>query len=133
MDNRKNNLRKVRPGAVFQASEPRLIWVQMVKCPEFTSNKSIFTLCRKFNNIMETVIANDKHSHILKPLMEANSLNFNRDGTFTVIGKEAFWREVDSQMRDFDRYKTELTPTPVNAPSTNQHHSNAKYQNNHHG
>ena len=62
---RKVDLKGKRLGSVSTASEPRFIWVSMVQRPKRSSVKRIFSLSRKFNRILEDVIANDKHSHFL--------------------------------------------------------------------
>ena len=65
---------------------------------------------RKFNTAMETVIATEKHSHILKPYIKCSANHFDRVGNLSPTGQIEFWRNVDSQMNDFNRCKTELTP-----------------------
>ena len=106
---RKDDLLKKRPGAVSTTSEPRLVWTLMVKRPE-SANKHIFALTRKFNQIMENVVAGDKRSHVLTPEVPTDNRHFDRFGNLTAIGHETFWKSIDSIMKDFDHGETELVP-----------------------
>ena len=121
---RKQDLMKKKPGALSTSSEPRLIWVQMVKCPETTANKQIFSLSKKFNSILEEVISGDKRSHIMKIHIDTseNSSNFDRYGGITHTGLYSFWKIVDETMEEFDTGKTELAPKPRSAHSLQSSH-----------
>ena len=111
IDDRKENLVKLRPGAVSSASEPHLIWVQMLRRPENSFNKEVFSLTRKFNKILEEVIEGDKRSHILKVYVESNLKNFDQYGNITPQGYYNYWKIIDDTMKEFDLGLTELAPT----------------------
>ena len=82
----------------------------MVKRPDFTSRKEIFALTRKFNTALEDVIADNRHSHILKIELEHTSAHFDQFGNITPAGKIDFWKDLDGQMKKFDRNRTDLKP-----------------------
>ena len=111
LEYREQQLVTIRPGAVSTTSEPRLVWVTMLRCPSNTNRKSVFALTRKFNQALELVIAKDKRSHILKVHVEDSENNFDTTGELTAIGQVQYWRAIDDEMKDFDHGKTELTPT----------------------
>ena len=110
IDAKKENLRNIRPEAIAPASEPRLIWVKALPRPEIMLAKSIFSLICKFNNILENIIADDRHSHILKVDVQPNNTNFDRLRHLTPFGKIEFWRDLDNKLKEFDRGKTKLIP-----------------------
>ena len=107
---RQIDLRNKRIGALGSTSEPRLIWVTMLCRPENSHNKDVFSLARKFNQILEEVIAGDKRSHILKVHVDTHVGNDDRIGNLTTNGEYHFWRAIDEEMHDFDDNKTELEP-----------------------
>ena len=82
----------------------------MIKCPENTINKEIYSLTRKFNSILEDTIAGDKCSHILKVHLNTNELNFDRHGMITTSGLYTYWKIINETMSDFDSGHTELKP-----------------------
>ena len=117
IETRKADLMEKRPGAVSSTSEPRIISISMIKRPEDrAAHKQIYVLTRKFNNILEDVIAGDKRLHLMKPHVEQNQQNFDIWGNLTTNGKTEFWKQVNQEMKRFDRGKTDLRPFPqVNA------------------
>ena len=127
---RKEDLYYRRPGAVSQSSEPCLIWVQMLRRPDHSTNKAIYSLSRKFNNVLDEVVSRNRHSHVLTPMVNHTSANFEYSGHISLVGKEEFWWNMDCQIRNFDHYKTELrpTPTPEQTPNFSFKHSNNKYK-----
>ena len=110
INDRKKELLELKPGAVSSASEPRVVWIHMIKRPDNSLNKNIYSLATKFNRILEDVIAGDKRSHILKVHLETNNANFDHFGTITPTGLYQYWKIVDETMKDFDLGKTELDP-----------------------
>ena len=110
IEKHKLDLIRKRKGAVSSASEPRLIWITMLKRPDYSMNKRIFSLARKFNNILEDVIAGNKRSHILKVHVDHTRVHFDRNGYLTPAGRIAYWKYIDSEMSKFDRGQTELKP-----------------------
>ena len=107
---RKKQLLKRRAGAVSTTTEPRLVWITMLRRPNNTTRKEIFALTRKFNSSLEDIISKDKRSHILKVHIEGNDTNFNENGDLTDVGLVKYWRSIDAEMADFDHGKIELRP-----------------------
>ena len=105
----KSDLKKKRKGAALSSAEPRLIWTAMIPHPNST-NKSVYSLTRKFNNILEDVMSGDTKSHIMKIHLDHYNNNFDRQGDLTANVFIKFWREVDATMSEFDRGKTQLSP-----------------------
>ena len=108
----KENLYNRKPGALATGSEPRLIWVAMLKRPIIHDAKwaAIYSLTWKFNEILEQVIACDRRSHILKPNLPGDASLFDIWGNLTASGKIDYWCEIDKQVRDFNCSKTDLKP-----------------------
>ena len=113
IEERKENLLKLRLGSVTSVTEPRLIWVTMVTRPT-CENKKTFALTRKFNEILEDVVSGDKRSHIMKPYLSHHNGLFDRSGDLTPTGKEEYWKQIDQIMSDFETGQTELTPIKHN-------------------
>ena len=107
---RKEDLRGRRPGAISTEAEPHLILVNMLRRPDHSMDKRVYCLARKYNSVMEKVIAGDKRSHILKIHVDLHEGNFDRVGNLTMAGKHEFWKCIDNEMKDFDQGKTELAP-----------------------
>ena len=131
VETRKEDLMGKRPGAVSSSMEPRLIWVAAVHHPESSAHRQVHSLIRKFNTILEEVIAGDKRSHILRPAVEDSATNFNQWGSFTAFGLTALWQSIDSKMKRFEHGNTELQPSRLQAHSKTQgHHANNQYHHN---
>ena len=73
-------------------------------------NKRVFSLARKFNDLLEGVIHGDKKSHILKIKIDHNNTYFDRIRQLTQMGKIQYWKKLDETMKEFERGKTELEP-----------------------
>ena len=79
----------------------------MIRCPsQFTD--PMFTLAKKFNELLENVITGDKRSHILKLYIEHSSNYFDRWGNLTALGQNQFWKLLDATVKDFDNGEMEL-------------------------
>ena len=113
IDTRKDDIRKKRPGALSPGSEPRFIWVEALSRPEVLLAKCVYSLICKFNAALEEVVAEERHSHVLKVEVQINNSNFDRLGSLTPIGQIEYWNSLDSQLKDFDQRKTELLPAGV--------------------
>lgn len=94
------------------------MWVTMLKRPDFSMNRCIFSLARKFNSILEDVIVGDKRSHILKIRVDHNLVNFDSDGYLMPSGKLEYWRALDHDMKQFDCGDTELQLVRSTPPSS---------------
>ena len=89
INTRKEDLRNKKPGAITSYAEPRLIWVKMLPRPIIESQCACatYSLCRKFNDALEEVIRDDRHSHVLLLQVQANQGNFDCDGDLTLLGR----------------------------------------------
>ena len=121
IETRKEDLYGKCPGAVTQSKEPRIIWVTMLKRPDYSYDRKINALATKFNSILEDVISGDTRSHILHIHVTHISANFDRLGKLTTNGEYEYWRNFDCQMRDFDKGKTELEPRRFTLHPTTHH------------
>ena len=110
---RKDHLYSKKPGAIAVASEPRFIWVTMVKRPYIRNETlaSIFSLTRKSNVNLENALVDERHTHTLKVNTASDGSNFDNWGRLNATGKVEFWKNVDEQFKDFDRSKTDLKPS----------------------
>ena len=86
IETRKEDLSKKRAGAVSTTTEPRLVLVNMIKCPENSMNKKVYSLATKFNRILQEVIAGNKCSHYLPIEIKQNNTNFDHIGNITQRG-----------------------------------------------
>ena len=111
IETRKQDLMGKRPGVVSTTSEPRLVWVTMLRRPDKSLNKQVHALVRKFNKILEQVISVNQRSHFLKMDLETTCTNYELIGNLTQIGKLEYWKKLDATMKDLDRGKTELEPS----------------------
>ena len=122
VESRKEDLIGKRAGAVSTTSEPHIIWIGMLKCPDYSMNKRVYSLARKFNQILQNVITGDRRSHYLPVGLETNSSYFDHIGNITQSGKIEYWRLVDSTMKEFNRGNTELQPFSSNATTKQENH-----------
>ena len=106
IEQRKIDLHNKRPGSVVAGSEPRFIWVKAVVRPEIMLGKSTYSLVGKFNMTLEDIVASNRHSHILKIDVQKDNTHFDRSRNLTPLGIINFWRDLDAQIKDFDRGKT---------------------------
>ena len=69
----------------------------------------------KHNDILEELLYEEGHSHII----EIRSLNqdrfFDQCGKLLAEGRIQFWKELDHIMKEFDRNKAELLPRRPNS------------------
>ena len=107
---RKEDLKSKNPGALSPPSEPHLVWVKALVCLEILLAKSTYSLVRKFNTALEDTVADNKRSHILKVAVLPNNSNFNCNGNLTPLCMIEYWQNLDAQMGDFDKSKTDLLP-----------------------
>ena len=125
---RREELRHQRAGAVSsRGSEPRLIWVKMIPRPtdsrRISKLKSFMLLAWKFNNLLEEVVALDRHSHIMSIQLPAD--DFNISGDLTSQGRYDYWMDFLSQFRKFDKAEIDLRArinNPKLAYSFDKHH-----------
>ena len=109
---RKDHLYNKKPGALAIGSEPRFIWVAMIKRPIVRHEKlsSIYALTRKFNDKLELAVKENCHCHLLYVEMQSDPADFDTWGRLTTGGKITYWRSIDESIRKFDRNLTDLWP-----------------------
>ena len=133
---RKEDLRSKKAGALNTSAEPRLVWTTILPRPHnlHSSVEPVFKLVKKGNEVIEEMVDRyDKYNHILY----INNLDeyrySNSTGKLTGTGKSAFWRELDTTMRRFDRGEIELyshirqrnaSPTPARQCSSTENRVN---------
>ena len=76
--------------------------IQLAKC--------IYSLVSKFNSVLESTVADDQHSLLMKIEVQHTGTNFNHAGNLTPMGKIEFWNQFDELLKEFDREKIELLP-----------------------
>ena len=109
IERKKMAMRAIKMGAV-SAFEPKIIWVKMLDKPR---NPEFHCLKKKFNSILEDVLASRMGHYILDPTMFIENSMYSRFGELNNIGRLEFWRAIDVQLRDFDDRKTKLKPHPM--------------------
>ena len=111
LDRCREDLKDKRIGATAP-EHTRLIWVKMLVHP-WTNNehlKKIWTLCQKFNDELEELVNLEKYSHIIKVRTVNELYHFEANGDLTRRGKQEFWSEVNTIIKQFELCKTELKP-----------------------
>ena len=102
-----------KKGALI-AGEPKIIWVKMLYRP---NPSDCIKIRHKFNNALNDTLLLHKHTYLADVAVPTS--NFDRCNNITPSGKEHFWRDLDAQLRDFDRQK--ITLKPINPkPKTEQ-------------
>ena len=99
-------------GSLSGSGEPRIIWVKALICPfiKNTDKGYIFSQCKKFNEILEEISQQFKHTHVMEAIIPDDDNTFDRMGNLTSVGKITLWREVNMQMHAFDKGKIDLRP-----------------------
>ena len=126
---RKDHLYNKKPGALAIGSEPRFIWVSMIKRPIVRHEKlSVkYSLTRKFHSQLEMTVAEPHHCHVLYPESLMNPSDFDNWGRLTASGKITYWCSIDDSVRKFDRNQTDLKPrSSTPGSSSTKHHSQNK-------
>ena len=112
IDLRKEDMRGKRIGSIVSSGEPRIIWVVMVTSPfiKKADKGYIFTQTRKFNDLLLDIMLKYKHAHYMKIVFPTDKDLFDRQGNLSSIGKITFWREVNKQIKAFEKCETDLRP-----------------------
>ena len=112
LDLRKDDIKHKNPGALWSDAEPRVIWLHMLVRPfiEGVYKPFVFAQCKKFNDTIDEIASNYKHSHVMSIKISDEKSYFDRAGNLTLNGKVELWREVNITMRAFDRNKIDLKP-----------------------
>ena len=98
IDTRKSAMRKVKAGSVA-TGEPRLIWVSFLSKPNYCK---VMSLRRKYNKILEESLTMHSNCNILHPIPILKN-NYDRFNNLSTNGKIEFWRDIDDQLRQFDK------------------------------
>ena len=97
----------IRQGALT-SNKPKLIWVKVIEKP--TENGDETTLRQKFDHILEETLVSRKNAYILDAGSVLKYTHFDLCGKLTSSGRIAFWKEVDSKIKIFDRQEVSLKP-----------------------
>ena len=110
IDAHKDILRHKKLGSLT-ASEPKIIWIKMPNCPNGQSN--LLSVCGKFNNILEDVLAERKNHYIMDVNNEvAQTAYFTPFNHINDRGMETFWLSIDRMIETFDYNKDALKSMP---------------------
>ena len=110
---RKTDLRAKRPGAIAGHGEPRLIFCSILERPRNTHPRhhDIFKLVVKANAVIEKAVSKfSRFCHMLYIESVNEFLHFDYEGKLTECGKIQMWKEIDEQMKMFDKGQIELKP-----------------------
>ena len=110
VNSKKDELMRRRPGAVVLSTEPKFVWVKMINMPLVT--KQMVKVRAKFNKLLENALV-DKANHYIIDINQALSANQNYFAVHRQLsgsGKVKFWRELDTQIEQFDTRKRSLRP-----------------------
>ena len=119
INTRKEDIKGKNPGALMP-DDPKLIWVSIVKCPSRSTNKEIFSLVTKGNDVKKTTVEKDVNSYYLEITSVNHRYYFDSTGYLNEDGIEKFWRELNSLIHDFDNGLIELLPMDDNQPTYNE-------------
>ena len=113
---RQEDLQDKKPGAV-DPTPTRIIWVKMFDSPVFKTHPDekipkILALRRKFNKTLENRLAEYSTGflHITEVSHLAIGEHFDNLGFLNQSGLAQFWKEIDCNIKKFDRGETQLTP-----------------------
>ena len=109
---RREQLQRLKPGALGTTTEPRLIWLAMVARP-FIEDKNfskIFKARFKFNTALEAVLFESKYNHMMYLDNVKECHHFDQWGNLTQSGKTEMWKEINQQMMMFDEHTSDLRP-----------------------
>ena len=96
--------------------EPRTFWIKMIQRPmiknhPFNYYNNTVNLRKKFNMILEDLLARTKNSHIIDTAdIFDDYTHFDYQGNLSAEGKKQFWLHVDKQFKKFDRGESDLMP-----------------------
>ena len=112
-------MRNKRAGSVSSVTEPRLIWVKMVKRNfRGQAKKNHLSLGWKFNSILEEVISHDRYSHILD--IQLQQQDFHLSSSLISSGRCEFWKQKMETFKKFNIGETSLHPQTHKASSSSK-------------
>ena len=111
---RKEQLLKKRLGAVN--FEPRIIWIKMILRPAITSDyhpdnnrHQVQQALDIFNETLDHLA--DKFNHYILEITELEYLqHFDNLGNLNYKGKITFWKDLDKQIKEFEKKEISLRP-----------------------
>ena len=101
-------LLKKRPGAVDHVEDTVIIWVEIFDRP-YIGFKLAMKNRNKFNKIVNDITIWEKNTKVLN-LSSLHWDHFDHLGQLTFSSRNQYWREIDSQMKDFFAGKNLLEP-----------------------
>ena len=132
--NRREKLKKLCPGALFNEQEPNIMWIEAITRPTTSAKKEVFSLVYKFNAVMKECIQKF-NDNILLTIDAATDLScFDASGRLTPIGKERYWKELMAKLQELrkthDNVKSKEDQNTINqvAPSPRQQTNNKNRQ-----
>ena len=106
---RKEKLYKMKQGAVPSSDEfPTLIWVELFDKP-YTRNRFIQENRNKFNKGINEVALHEKNCRVTA-IESLGIRHFTLTGALNYEGKQQLWRDINYQMNNFYKKKTDLNP-----------------------
>ena len=110
---RKGDIHSKKPGALTGAGEPRLIFTSVLQCPRNTECRKhkVFRLVRKVNAVLESVILkHSRYCHMMYLESVNEFIHYDYQGNLMSQGRTQFWKEIDKQMKQFDKCQIDLKP-----------------------
>ena len=108
VDARFEDLYRKRSGAV-RKGEPRIIWVKMIRrtttADEVSDNFRI-----EYNNYLDDQLLAEGHTYMLELKTMDDERFYDRTGCLLSAGRIQLWKELDQQLKEFDRKKNNLLP-----------------------
>ena len=117
---RKQDLMDKRIGALVE-DHPKIVWIRMLKRPQhLTSESAVYSLCGKFNSILEERLLDSKHdNHYIISILIPDD-QFDPQGNLLSASKSTFWKEFNRDMKKFDNGEITLNPRQFQASSNAQ-------------
>ena len=115
---RKDDIRSKCPGALTGHGEPRLIFVSIPERPRSTDSRKheVFKLVTKANTTIEnTVRKYPRFCHMMCVESVNEFIHFDYQGRLTPNGRKQYWKEIDEEMKRFDKKQTDLLPRESSA------------------
>ena len=125
IETRRDDLKKKKPGALFDSREPGIVWIEAVPRPKNSTKKEVYSLVGKYNEILHSVA--NQHSIILS-LETVNELNcFDSAGRLTPIEKERYWLEVNYLLRKLLTKDDKSLPAAQHTSSESKKYTTTQY------
>ena len=106
---RKDDLIKEKAGTVAY-KEPKFLWIKMVDRHGVIDHA--LALCHKFNKVLENTLAKYHDHHITDISYHVNDASYFTPQLkeFNEDGAAKYWKEVDAQLKEFDRRERKFIP-----------------------